>query len=303
MKRKVIQIADSTQLVSLPRKWALKHGIKKGQELEVIEDGKKLTVMPPGNQNPVKKTELNVGELKELMRRAMGVLYKSGYDEIVVRYPKPELVQTIQQCLQDELIGYEIIEQYPTHCVIKAVATGSDTEFDVVLRRTYLLLKSMLEGVVGVMDSGDKKALPGLRFLEKSNNKYTGYCRRIINKFGLPNVGLPAIYYCLVEEIEKIADEAKYLCDYLQKVNGKLNPAVTSIFKDVLKLYNQTYDLHYSFDLNKLESLFAAKTALVLNARKIQAEAKIKHSESMHFVINLTQLFSNLWSFEFALNL
>ena len=29
MKRKVIQIANSTQLISLPRKWTIKYGIKK----------------------------------------------------------------------------------------------------------------------------------------------------------------------------------------------------------------------------------------------------------------------------------
>ena len=38
MKRKVIQIADSTQLISLPRKWSLAHGIKKGDELEITDD-------------------------------------------------------------------------------------------------------------------------------------------------------------------------------------------------------------------------------------------------------------------------
>ena len=35
MKRKVIQIAESTQLVSLPRKWALANNIRRGDELEV----------------------------------------------------------------------------------------------------------------------------------------------------------------------------------------------------------------------------------------------------------------------------
>ena len=44
MKRKVIQIADSTQLISLPRKWALKYGIKKGDELDVEEQGSNVLV-------------------------------------------------------------------------------------------------------------------------------------------------------------------------------------------------------------------------------------------------------------------
>lgn len=42
--RKVIQIANSTQLISLPRKWTQKYGVKKGDELEVVEDGSKVII-------------------------------------------------------------------------------------------------------------------------------------------------------------------------------------------------------------------------------------------------------------------
>ena len=33
MKRRVIQIGNSTQLISLPRKWAQQFGVKKGDEI------------------------------------------------------------------------------------------------------------------------------------------------------------------------------------------------------------------------------------------------------------------------------
>ena len=39
MKRKVIQIANSTQLISLPRKWSQKYGVKKGDEITINYDG------------------------------------------------------------------------------------------------------------------------------------------------------------------------------------------------------------------------------------------------------------------------
>ena len=50
MRRKVIQIAESTQLISLPRKWALKYNIKKGEELEIEENTFQLgyTIMGEG---------------------------------------------------------------------------------------------------------------------------------------------------------------------------------------------------------------------------------------------------------------
>jgi len=60
MRRKVIQIADSTQLVSLPRKWALKHGIKKGDELNIEEKGSELLVS-------VEKGEVKLKKLKWML--------------------------------------------------------------------------------------------------------------------------------------------------------------------------------------------------------------------------------------------
>ena len=44
MQRKVIQIADSTQLVSIPRQWGRKYNIKKGDELEVTEKDNTLEI-------------------------------------------------------------------------------------------------------------------------------------------------------------------------------------------------------------------------------------------------------------------
>ena len=44
MGRKVIQIADSTQLISIPRAWGRKYNIKKGDELEVVEKDNMLEI-------------------------------------------------------------------------------------------------------------------------------------------------------------------------------------------------------------------------------------------------------------------
>ena len=67
MKRKVIQIADSTQLISLPRKWSLAHGIKKGDELEITEKGRQLTVSitQMGEQDSL-KTNLDLTKMPKL---------------------------------------------------------------------------------------------------------------------------------------------------------------------------------------------------------------------------------------------
>ena len=82
MKRSVIQIANSTQLISLPRKWALKYGIKKGDELEVEEQGNKLYIGTEKTQESgnieVDITGLDRDSFMFLIR----ILYIRGYNEI-----------------------------------------------------------------------------------------------------------------------------------------------------------------------------------------------------------------------------
>ena len=53
MKRKVIQIAESTQLISLPRKWAIENNIRKGDELEIEIKPNSLVVTTTTEREPL----------------------------------------------------------------------------------------------------------------------------------------------------------------------------------------------------------------------------------------------------------
>lgn len=302
MRRKVIQIADSTQLISLPRKWALQHNVRKGDELEITEEGSRIIVAIADSAELFKKTEIDLADLEKIVNRVIGLLYKIGYDQITIRYSSPEFVAAIQKCLLEDMIGYEIVEQHPTQCVIKTVAASSEGEFDVVLRRTYLLLKSMLDGLLTAMESGDKKTIPSLRFLEKTNNKYTAFCRRVLNKGGLKGVKNPTIFYALVEEIEKIADQGKYLCDdLLEQKSVKVDGENLELFRKVTDLFNKTYDLHYAFSTKKLAGLFETRKLLIDEARKLMNSPKGRPLV-LHNAMSMIQSMANAWSFELQLN-
>lgn len=304
MRRKVIQIADSTQLISLPRKWALKYNIKKGDELEVMEEGSRIVVAPAGSTELFKRTEINLTGLDPIIPRILHALYKVGYDEVLIKYPNQEYVTEIQKMLHAEMIGYEIVEQKPTHCIIRTIAGGYDSEYDTILRRTFLLLKTMLEGIVTVIETGDTTSVPSLRFMESGNNKYTGFCRRVINRNGL-KAKLPNVNYVLVEELEKIADQAKYLCDYLleSKENAHVDKETKELYKRILNLFVGTYENYYTFNMKKLVELFAERKQIISKALKLLRGKNVKQAQHLHYVVNVTQLIANLLSFELEMSL
>ncbi len=305
MKRKVIQIAGSTQLVSLPRAWALAHGIKKGDELEVDPQGNKVIISADKSASAFKTTEIDVTPVVPVLQRVLHALYKKGYDEVIVKYSAPETLQTVQHMLHNEIIGYEIVEQKADSCIIRAVAGGVDKEFDPILRRTFLLLKSMLEGIVEAIDKGDASRIPTLRAMESSNNKYTGFCRRLINKGGYGDYSKTALTYTLVEELEKIADECKYLCDYLSSSKNnikKVNKKIKILYKDLFELFNGCYELYYTPDIKKTVAFLGKRKDIVAETQAFFARP-CAQSRLAHYLLTMAQQMANVLSFEMELNL
>ena len=265
IKRRVIQIANSTQLISLPRKWSLKYNIKKGDELEIEENGNKI-IINTEKDFQVEKVELNIDNLDPMILRSVVALYKRGVDEIKINFNKPELIESLQKAIGKEAVGYEITEQGKDYCVVKHVS-GELEKFDPVLRRTFFLLVSMAEESLNSIKKNEFDHLKNIAFLEEANNRFTTTCRRYLNKRGYTDTRKIGPLYYIIEEIENIADQYKYLCNYLYNLRNKK----LKISKEILELYQETnlmfknfYDLFYKFDQDKL--------VYIGNQRKILTE-------------------------------
>ena len=85
MGRKVILHGPSTLTISIPAKWAKQHGIKKGDDLTVEEEGRFLYVYPGKTSPLVRRTRADFSNLSDAgIRSIMAMLHKSGYDEIEI---------------------------------------------------------------------------------------------------------------------------------------------------------------------------------------------------------------------------
>jgi len=205
IRRKVIQIANSTQLVSLPRKWSLKYNIQKGDELEVEEQGSNILITTD-KEKPSSKTEINFkGRDSDLIHRALSSQYRAGYDEIKIFFEKPLELEMIQNTKNEELIGFEIVEEGRNYLTLKRVSNIEYSEFDPMLRRSFVFLLSVADECLEALKSNDVDGLKNLVFRDKTINKLTNYCRRSLNKkeIRFKHIG-PA--YVIIEMLEKIGD-------------------------------------------------------------------------------------------------
>ncbi len=292
MKRKVIQIAGSTQLISLPRKWAVAHNVKKGAELDVQEDGNRV-IVSVDNVPVVESSELDVSNLGAMIPRSVSALYKRGIDSLRMTFNDPSTVRILHEALAKDTVGFEMLEQGENFCVIKHVG-GAPTEFDSVLRRTFLLLNTMSDECISAFKKENYALLKNLAFLEEANNRFTTTCMRYLNKKGAPE-GFNKIgpVYHLVEELEQLADQYKYICQHfsnLDKSKIKLRKDVLDLFEKANKLVRIYSESFYKLDNEKVVFIKEERNNLIEAAHDL-LKKNLNHAEYwlIHHSINIAQ--------------
>ncbi|MFH1053759.1 MAG: hypothetical protein V1740_05080 [Candidatus Woesearchaeota archaeon] len=302
MKRSVIQIANSTQMISLPRSWSKRFNIQKGDELEVMEKGTMVTISTE-NAKSSKKREIDFAELEPTtIKKVLYGLYNVGYDEVKINFPDVSSLDFIQEVLKDEMIGYEIIEQKEHHIIVKSIAGGIETEFDNMLRRALVLLNTMSEGVLNALKKKDAYAIKSLKYLEVNNNKYIAFCYRILSRRGYVEFEKTHFMYGVLGELEKCADQLKYLCDYLEENKhhlGSIDQQTLEFFESVNKYVEEANILFYNFDLKKVNKFFIKRKALIKRGLDITnkhnlCSVKVKnkgicHTRMTFYAVNLVQ--------------
>lgn len=260
MRRKVIQIAESTQLISLPRKWCLANKIQKGDELDVVVQGKKI-VVSCGPDNTIERAEIRIKDFGQLAPRVIQTLYKKGIDEIKISFDNPGELKLVQKALKNATVGYEIVDQNAKGCMVKNISSNI-MGFDAMIRRTFLLLLSMAEECASSLKNKDIDSLTNLITLEESNNKFTTVCRRYMNKAETSSEYKLGPLYYMIENLEKIADEYKYLIKSLTNNNIKkssITPKLAAHYEHITGLLRLLYESFYKFDPSKIADAGAEK--------------------------------------------
>lgn len=281
MKRSVIQLAGRTLLVSLPAKWVDANNVKKGDELELIEDGHRITINTE-QKSKLETAELNADFLGALIQRYIYALYKKGIDEIRINYSDPKIADLIRDTLLNETVGYEIVSQTPRSCDIKLITSGNIEEFDSLLRRTFLLLISMAEETETAIKNKDFEHLSKTAQLEAPNNRLTTVCRRSLNKWGTDKFNKVGPIYYIIEDLENVADEYKYLCMKLYDLKNStktVKPEVLTLFEKTNHIIRTFYEAFYKFDPAKFVTIFDSRKKLVKDAHDLIENKKLTSAE------------------------
>lgn len=281
MRRKVILLAGKTLVVSLPSKWAKENNVKKGDEVEITEAEKQLTIH---TEKELETKKVTIDDAYDPLYVAY--LYQAGVDEIRVNYKDRAVFQKMQEKIAD-LMGFEIVDQGERHAEIKNVSSALEEEFDTILRRTFYILEDMGKSSLEAIQSKNFDRLKDLLELEKSVNKFTDFCKRVLTKKGHKNSGKTQFFYAIIRDLEKIGDFYADICKHVSEAKTTLDKETVTFYKETNEFLHQFHKLFYKFSEEEAEKFQERKKSL-----KIKSSNMIKNTkkEDLYVVYNLTGL-------------
>lgn len=248
MRRKIMLHGPSSLTISLPAKWVKEKNLKKGDEIDLIEEDKGLLVSPVLRNREIKKINLKLAGMdSETQRDVLLALHKKGYDEIKLSYEDPRTAKDIHSMLNELNLGFEIIRQGSNSLVIGNVSNPESEQFDNLFRRVFRIVVEYKRKIQAVVER--KEEITESCFSHRTSiNRITKLCRRIIIK---ENKALSSFIFSFLDDFERIAYALSLLEEELKENRQPPSVKFAKAFEDAAGLLTGTYDLYYDFDFRR----------------------------------------------------
>jgi len=289
MKRKLVKQGAATMTISLPSTWIKKFHVKEGDEIDVNESGNILEISTE-KATSFKKIELDHTSSYFFTKNNLTQLYMLGYDEIIIHFKDDTVPKQINERVS-ECIGFEVIDQSEEKIVVKSISSGLEEEFDTILRKVFLSVKEIGESVYKALKNKEFSRLKQIRQMETINNKFAVFLMRLLSKKGYKDPDRTSQAYDMIQNLERTADEYKYICDSYIDHKKTIDKQVLALLKELNEYYEVVYSLFYVFDTQKRKIIYQDRKVL-----KNKAMGFLKNNKEIilsHHLIMLSERIYN----------
>jgi len=279
MKRKLVKQGVATLMVSLPSKWAKQNKLQKGDEIDIFEKENNL-VLTLGDHKIKSETEINLQNLTESsIRTLITNAYRLGYDKIKLRFKHKASLKTIQDIVNKNIIGFEIISKGPHSCILENITEPSKDQFDNIFSKILMNIDELFELT--------KEALQGnyveFEDLERNIQKFDNFCRRVISKEKLfENFQLNWAFHTKLIHAQR---EVYLALKYINKNKIKSSKEVLSLVNDCAAVFNMLKKAYDTKDIPLLEKVHEIEKQLSYT-KGYNILNKTKNPVIVHYLLN-----------------
>ena len=174
MKRKVTLHGPATLSVSLPTAWAKKHGVQKGDEIDVEEFRNCLKIITT-KEKEGNFISIDLTGYLDITHRMLSSIYKSGFDSLEVIYSAEEK-KIVVDTINEEWIGFEIMEQSDKRISAQKVTEMSKEDVKAFVLRTFHFVHDMGNDCLQLIKDEKFDDLPSVVEKDTQVNKLTNFC-------------------------------------------------------------------------------------------------------------------------------
>jgi phosphate uptake regulator len=284
MRRKVMKVANSSALISLPYRWIKEYNIKKGEELEVIEQGNSIIISTEKTIS-MQEVEIDLTNLdRTTIMYVIRSVYRLGYDTVRLVFKRPTTLYqrkgkeiSINSIIHSEvnrLVGFEIMQESNGLCVVKDIQEVSGKDFDQVVRRVFLIMIDMMGEFISGAKDYDSNLLQSIENRHDTITKFISHCLRILSK----KEKCVNNKYHIIATLDRITDIYKYSARDILESEKIFSKEAIIILEKVKEGFLFFYDLFYNYNND---------TVLKINENRYLVEEMLKKLDSSPLEIRL----------------
>ncbi len=307
--RKVYKSGGSTYVISLPKRWAKKMGIREGGHVFVKEGEGSINISVTQPEKGSIRAIIDSKTLKSQEDLKLLIIshYLAGYDEIVVKFDSGRRLQ-YKKDIKDVigfLMGLEIAEEHENHALLEVFLDEERISTTQALKRMYLNIKRMLKDAQEAIKTRDKalaqdvilreKEVDRLYFLIVRQLKSAVKYNERSEKLGLREPREALGYRIVVKSFERISDHIENLViNFLELWETELQfEELNEIMSEVIVLLEASSKAIFRKDLPPAADVI--KSLRKVRARYEKASNRIfEGSLTLHEAIHYKGMLDNL---------
>jgi phosphate uptake regulator len=298
--RKIQVTGGSTYIISLPRTWIDKMGLKRSSVVSITQrDDMSLCIQPKGIESPdrVKKVIIVIqqGEKPESVVRRLVSSYISGYNIIQIRSTEKRIDLESRFAIKDfvrkKLVGTEILSDLPNELTLQILLSYSELSVKDALRRMSIIAASMHRDAVQTLSTDNPRIAKEVVNMDDEVDRFSFYVIRLLNvsvmdahvlkESGIKTPRQCLSYRLITKSVERMADHATNIAQnrlalHLVPINDEILHELNRISLSAVKVFEAS-----------MESLFDEEYSEADEVMEAAEETRGMEDEVIHKIVKL----------------